>query len=277
MDQDPTSHGDDPDHGLLQDPDDAELETVSLCDLPLYSDEYECERHQFSSSLEIDHGDPFEFSSEDLSASWSKMCMAENIIFCGRLIHYGREPPSLSGGPSEAQGKVGGVPQPQKKKWKLFKRRLSLFRKHRHCSSKSHDVRFSDRSGAKKEHRSTRLECSPSEKYSRYVPEKCMDKYGFSMRRLPAQSGRVKCRWYLLMFGSARFPMEMELQDMKTRQSRRNLYSTFQSFSTDGGNIIGSGNCDGKGNRNRGLWRLLRALSCSSDRQCGSAAITKLS
>ncbi|OWM87576.1 uncharacterized protein LOC116188336 [Punica granatum] len=270
-DQDPTSHGDDPDRGLLQDPDDAELETVSLCDLPLYSNEYECERHQFSSSPNIDHGDPFEFSSDDLSASGSKMCTADNIIFCGRLIPYGWEPPSASEVAPEAWGKVGGTHQPKKKKWKFFKWRL-LFRKHRHRYSKSHDEKFSDRSGSKKEHRPARL---PLEKY-RYVPEKCMDKYGFSMRRLPTQTGRVKCRWYLLMFRSARLPIGMELHDMKTRQSRMNLSSSFRSLDSDGG--IGSGrDSDGKGNQNWGLWRLLRALSCSSSLQCESATITKRS
>lgn len=289
------------DHGLLQDQDDAELETLSFCDLPLYSEEYEQDQleeagsHRVSMPPKIDHEDPFEFSSEDLSASSSTTCPAENIIFCGRLIPFRQDPPPEAGGSHNLK----------RKKWRFFKGRRSPFRKHKSRLFNFHNAKSGGKRGSENQHQPASPGRLPLEKYrwhlrdrecalfcrfpfslalfpelsligkpDRHVPEECIkDKHGFSTGRFPALSGQAKCRWYVLLFRSARFPVGMELQDMKTRQRRRSLSSKLRSLDID--ERAGNGSRGGKGNKNWGLWRLIRALSCSSSLQCGSAAIWK--
>ncbi|KAM7499172.1 hypothetical protein LguiA_023586 [Lonicera macranthoides] len=69
-------------------------------------------------------------------------------------------------------------------------------------------------------------------------------------------------RWYLFMFGLGSFPVEMELSDMRRRQSRRVPAAVVRSE--------GSG-CDEVGvcrRRGKGLWRMIRLyLGCGSGRQ----------
>ncbi|KAK4798356.1 hypothetical protein SAY86_030682 [Trapa natans] len=277
----------------LQDLEDGELETLSLCDLPLYSDEHEDDDDPLKEKdglpqSKIGHGDddPFEFSSKDLSASdsYDKMCKAEDLIFCGRLIPYGKVvPAAINGALDRARDKiVSGRPDrrttegtKKKKKWRFFKWRFSsMLSRRRHCS------RSPDRSNRNPHHILTRSDCLPFENYA-YVDEKGTNKYSFSTARQPGQSGRARCRWYVLMFRPpARFPIGMGLQDMKTRQSCMNLSSSTLSRSL-AGDDDGNGNIGAKCSRNGnwGMWRLLRALSFSSGQQYGTAAaaISKIS
>lgn len=76
---------------------------------------------------------------------------------------------------------------------------------------------------------------------------------------------RGKSRWYLFVFGYERFPSEMELRDIKNRQSRRrdvkdNAAVTMFKFNDDNGGEIGND----KSNHKKGLWRLLKGLGCKS-------------
>ncbi|KAL3719023.1 hypothetical protein ACJRO7_004033 [Eucalyptus globulus] len=74
---------------------------------------------------------------------------------------------------------------------------------------------------------------------------------------------RSKCRWYLMAFGLARFPTEMALSEMRTRQSR-NLE---KRKSCDGGDeIVRSGDCGGV-SKGKGLLGLLRALGSGHRRR----------
>ncbi|KAF8370144.1 hypothetical protein HHK36_031839 [Tetracentron sinense] len=83
-------------------------------------------------------------------------------------------------------------------------------------------------------------------------------KCDLTARKESILSSSVKPRWYLLMFGLVKFPTEMELKDIRNRQSRRNPSSLFPAF--DGGKSV-------KGIRSRGkgsFWGLLRAFGCKS-------------
>ncbi|CAL0300638.1 unnamed protein product [Lupinus luteus] len=90
---------------LLQDPyDDDEEETLSLSDLPIYSDAHSISSAQWShdnsnkeegqnSQNGEDYDDFFEFFSEELTTSTHNET-AENIIFCGKLIPIFKDLPS---------------------------------------------------------------------------------------------------------------------------------------------------------------------------------------
>ncbi|KAM2999062.1 hypothetical protein FF2_040645 [Malus domestica] len=65
------------------------------------------------------------------------------------------------------------------------------------------------------------------------------------------------------MFQMARFPTEMELRDIKNRQSRRMPSTMFRSFDEGSDEKGNKGRNDSK-SRAKGLWRLLRAVGCSS-------------
>ncbi|KAK4761735.1 hypothetical protein SAY87_029619 [Trapa incisa] len=266
---------------LLQDLDDAELETLSFCDLPLYSDQHDLHfeedgSQQFSStSPNIDHEeDPFEFSSEDLSASSSVMCRAESVIFCGRLITYRQDDPPSEG--AERSSHKLRKKKNKNKKWRgFFKWRLSPFRRnHGSRLSNCHEGKIA----SENQYGSGGLGCLPPEKY-RYVTEKYpKEEHGFSTGRFSVLMGWAKCRWYVLMFRPVQFPVEMRLKDMKSSQSRRSLSSRrLRSMEVEDRARSGSGGpkSGAKGNWNSGLWRLLGALSCSRSQQCGGSAIRK--
>ncbi|GKV34107.1 hypothetical protein SLEP1_g42523 [Rubroshorea leprosula] len=81
---------------------------------------------------------------------------------------------------------------------------------------------------------------------------KCGDKFDLFAKGVPMLATPVKSRWNLFVFGVGRFPMEMELRDMKMRQSRRNRVMTSKS---KGGDEMMKASCTGKG-----LWRRLRTV-----------------
>ncbi|KAE8702050.1 NBS resistance-like protein [Hibiscus syriacus] len=76
----------------------------------------------------------------------------------------------------------------------------------------------------------------------------------------------VKPRWYVLVFGSVKFPPEMELRDIKIRQVRRNPPVM---FSDDGKKVADNNNRSS--DKSSSSWGLLKALSC---RDYTSIAVT---
>ncbi|KAI6669134.1 hypothetical protein NL676_004019 [Syzygium grande] len=76
---------------------------------------------------------------------------------------------------------------------------------------------------------------------------------------------RRKCRWYLMAFGLARFPTEMALREMRTRQSR-NVKKTGSCGCGGDGEIVRSGDCGGK-SIGKGLFGLLKALGLGHRRR----------
>ncbi|KAL1542459.1 hypothetical protein AAHA92_26554 [Salvia divinorum] len=82
-----------------------ETETLSLCDLPLYSDQSgDWDQHSTTTttSSSSSHQDYFEFFSQDLTPS-AAFLPPENIIFCGKLISY--KPCKATPSPNRANGK----------------------------------------------------------------------------------------------------------------------------------------------------------------------------
>ena len=79
---------------LLLDPYESE-ETLSLCDLPIYSDSTSADKWDDSSKVDgesssskcKDDDESFEFFSEDFTASTHPIS-EKNIVFCGEIISY---------------------------------------------------------------------------------------------------------------------------------------------------------------------------------------------
>ncbi|KAL8533103.1 hypothetical protein ACS0TY_009380 [Phlomoides rotata] len=81
-------------HNTIEQESDELEETLSLCDLPLYSDQSADFDQDFSSSQQ-DYN--FEFFSQELnpSSTITDAAAPENIIFCGKLIPY-KQPPQTN-------------------------------------------------------------------------------------------------------------------------------------------------------------------------------------
>ncbi|KAI6669135.1 hypothetical protein NL676_004020 [Syzygium grande] len=86
-----------------------------------------------------------------------------------------------------------------------------------------------------------------------------------SRRTRSPTARRRKCRWYLMAFGLARFPTEMALREMRTRQSR-NVEKTGSCSCGGDGEIVRSGDCGGK-SIGKGLFGLLKALGLGHRRR----------
>ncbi|XP_022867623.1 uncharacterized protein LOC111387306 [Olea europaea var. sylvestris] len=230
-------------------------ETLSLCDFSLNVDEPEKKdfpkiQDRRSSS---EPSDFFEFFS-DVS---SDMSHAEDIIFCGKLVPYKEQPlfkikdhihnslstddNSLNSFTTRRCESLSAQNTRSQKTKKLMRNSRSLdYRKLRRNTSlvmKSEDSEI-QRSSSKS---STKSDV-PGSKLS-------------------------KPRWYILMFGLVKFPPEMDLQDIKSRQVRRNVPgSMFPAIETGMKAPVSR-------NERRNSWGhdLLRVLSCKDH---GSIAVT---
>ncbi|KAF8007264.1 hypothetical protein BT93_K1306 [Corymbia citriodora subsp. variegata] len=85
-----------------------------------------------------------------------------------------------------------------------------------------------------------------------------------SRRTRSPTARRRKCRWYLMAFGLARFPTEMALSEMRTRQSRN--FERTGSRDCGSGEIVRSDDCGGK-SKGKGLFGLLKALGLGHRRR----------
>ena len=212
-----------------------EEEALSLCDLPISA-----AGKDFSPGGRRSSSEPpelFEFFS-DLSY---EMSPADEIIFCGKLMPF-----------KEAQiREIRGNKQENVHKQAAFRRRsesLSELQTSRSNSTKGHLVRNSRSLDYRKLYRSSSSKTDISE-MDRNSSGKISGRSDISFRKV------LKSRWYLLMFGQVKFPPEMELRDIKSRQVRRNPATLFPSLDAGANSPVkrSSGKCS---------WGLLRALSC---------------
>ncbi|KAJ9159960.1 hypothetical protein P3X46_025408 [Hevea brasiliensis] len=228
--------------------DDDDDEALSLCDLPLNS-EAASDWDDFSGEDQSSSLDPdlFEFISEDFTSSASAY-PKDNIIFCGKLISYkGENVDHEKEQNSDNTSKVKDA-----KKSCIFPWKSYSFNKLRSSSVKLQ---------RKKSYRTcnTFLERSPDKKGA--------DKYDFPMNKVSLQSSPSKSRWNLFAFGVGRYPMEMELNDIKTRQSklsdskmRLSLKRPAKTFRSDDRREL----VDRSGKREKGWWGLLSIFGCKS-------------
>lgn len=236
------------------DQDEAE-ESLSFSDLPLdkeKSDEHTLEsfrknpRRSSSEPLDL-----FEFFTTGFITS--EISPAEDLIFCGRLLPLNDHSPLTSRTTSENNF------------WKLEEsRKQTGFRKRseslsglqssvsRSNSAKINLKRNSRSLDYRRLYRQANSIFSPTAEIDR----NCSIKSGLKPDPLNKKASS-KPRWYLLMFGMVKFPAEMDLSDIKSRQVRRSSSALFPANENKG-----KFQC----NRNSGeaAWRILRALSCKN-------------
>ncbi|KAM7504471.1 hypothetical protein LguiB_003375 [Lonicera macranthoides] len=218
----------------LQAADDTEEEdSLSLCDLPIYGDALDSEdfsrelHHQTSSSSSHSHSEDqqyFAFFCEEWSKSPTTKSHQpdENIFFCGKLIPY-KQPPLIRYNHNPQHDKV--------LRWNSKSSEESISSKSN--NSKSTSVQFPVRNDGKLDY-----------------------KFDFSVRKVSMLAPPAKSRWYLFVFGLARFPVEMELRDIRRRQSRKSIKSNDKSYINRG---------------TGGLWRIIRSLGCGGQRHSNAS------
>lgn len=223
----------------LQDPFETE-ETLSLCDLPIHSDSFKWEddfSNKFDGRYSSDEdNNVFEFFSEDFTASTYPS--GKEVIFCGKYIPYKAELPT---GLEKTQNfKIPHKQNPTKKNSRFQWKSLSFKRLLKQNSSKS--VKQSNN------------------KYSS-KPQGVRDSKMFGTfsgeNKVSLSASSTKSRWYLFLFGMGKFPIEMELTDIKSRQSKRFPSPMFSSSYDDNSNNT-------ERRSDKGLWRLLRGLGYRS-------------
>ncbi|KAL0322342.1 UNVERIFIED_CONTAM: hypothetical protein Scaly_2530600 [Sesamum calycinum] len=225
-------------------------ETLSLCDLPLYSDqsveEWEGDlssESQGSSSISSSEDDYFEFISQELSPS-STGYPPEHIVFCGKLIPYKQPVDSSVRDSSKSVESKKQTDIKKKRGWSIFRWKFSL--------SKVQRGKFS----------------------LRVKQGKGCD---FPVRKMPilASSSSGKARWYLFLFGISRFSTEVELRDIKSRLSRRQsppppphpaLRLQDHNEKVSGGR-----------NSSSGLWGLIKVLSCGGNHHPNTMVVSSIS
>ncbi|XAR72108.1 hypothetical protein NMG60_11018627 [Bertholletia excelsa] len=239
-----------PHQDLAEYEEDEAEETLSFCDLPIYSDSahWKKEDQSFSSSSSSSSDqDYFEFFSGEWSTS--STAVSDSIIFCGKVIPF-RQPKS----PQKLEKKSRELEKPRQRggffRWKLN----WLVRKRSSRRSKKKEIRRAtslpapEKCGYKEIGRATSL---PASEKCGHKAGKGGERYGFSVRRLSIFASATKSRWHL-MFGLTRLPVEMELKDIRSRQSRRNPVAMFP---------LVEGREGEKGRTGKGLWAMIRALS----------------
>ncbi|ESW15672.1 hypothetical protein PHAVU_007G092400 [Phaseolus vulgaris] len=193
---------------LLQvDPYEEEEETLSLCDLPIYSGYMSDTWGGEDGKRFGDDGDDgdddnlFEFFSEEFTSS-SNSAAAENIIFCGKLIPFKDIPPRVDECNSTARRNVQ----------KGIAKRGSNGSKSFACDYTS-DGKVS------------LVRCT------------------------------TKSRWFLFMFGMSKLSSttEMELKDIRNRQSRRGPAAMFPAAEEDA--------VKGKKRGCKGMWKILKSIT----------------
>ncbi|GMJ01478.1 hypothetical protein like AT4G30230 [Hibiscus trionum] len=217
-----------------------EEEALSLCDLPLDLDAGTNPRNDPLQSLNHTRtrkSTPeaaFEFFEFHNDENGSDMCPADDIISGGILIPFAEK---------------------SSRKYHVLRKRSESLSELR-CSTSTKNstallrISRSLDSQKKRIHRldtKERVSSTKSSGQSEVSPKKV-----------------VKQRWYVFMFGSVKFPPEMELQDIKSRQFRLNQSVM---FSDDGKKVTDNNRSSDKSSS----WSLLKALSC---RDYTSVAVT---
>lgn len=231
----------------FQELEDDEDEALSLCDLPLNSEEAAAYSVWDGFSMEDQNSsldqEFFEFFSENFTSS--SAYPKDNIISCGKLIPYKEENVDDKAENSE-----------------------KLPSKAKEANTNS---TFTWKSYSLNKLRSSSLKIIHENSYTTWKtncqgpsPGKNVDKYTFPMRKVSFVASPTKSRWQLFTFRMGRYPIEMELNDIKTRQNklsddkiRRSMKSPAKSKKSRLDDQLAE-------KREKSWWGLLSILGCKS-------------
>ncbi|KAK6137965.1 hypothetical protein DH2020_028291 [Rehmannia glutinosa] len=221
----------------------SDIETLSLSDLPMYSDqnseildqEYlslDPSNASTSISSSSQNDDVFEFFIQELNPSTTTAgggggFPPENIIFCGKLIPYKQiDNTPQQNSPTLAENNK------KKPSWQLFRWKFK-----RNPNSKN-EIRSTTTLKHKKGQATRKV----------YNSDKLRKGHGFPVHKM-----------YLFLFGITRFPTEVEMRDMKSRRRSRGRCPPSPPPS-----VLRYEFGDDKvsGGKKWRLWGLIRALSC---------------
>ncbi|CAK7325521.1 unnamed protein product [Dovyalis caffra] len=240
-----------------QDCEDVE-DTLSFSDLSLKNCEgYWDSFSKLDRSSSFDHQDFFEFFGEDVTGCPANSAnFSDNIIFCGKLIPYRRD--QTVGAETKQNLEIAAQPK-QTKKSSIFPSKLS----HSFSKSTERAAARSNTSPKKQKQEKSDKACESTNKGYANKKISVDRKYDSSMRKGSNFSPLMKTGCYSFRLGVGKFPMEMDLSDMKIRQSKRSPtparmfpISDDESDQTDKSS---------KGKRGKGLWGLFRgkaSLGC---------------
>ncbi|KAG8380486.1 hypothetical protein BUALT_Bualt06G0020400 [Buddleja alternifolia] len=230
-------------------------ETLSFCDLPLYSDNSErgedlSIESQGSSSISSSEQDYFEFSQELNPTS-----QPENIIFCGKLIPYKQLHPSEKDS-SEIVERNTQINIKKKSRWELFKWKFNATKQVHPKNGKT----------------LTTLVQKSDQSQSKMHNKKHEKGYNFPVHKtsIVTSTSSGKARWSLFMFGSSSFSTQMELKDIKRRRSLRQCPPPALRFPNQDDKVSGGENGDS------GLSGLIRVLSCGGSHHPNTMAVASI-
>lgn len=237
-----------------------EEEALSLCDLPLNENSSESLEDKLFSINNIQRPTSLPESNEFFngfsSSSSSDMCPADDIIFCGKLMPFKEIF-------NDQRNENLNVESNESRKNRRRSESVSLM------------IRSNSISGGGSNHlmmrNSRSLNYCKLREYSSSFPISKVPEVdrNSSIRSAASMEGvakkAMKPRWYSLMFGKMKNPPEMELNDIKNRQVRRNPSKSMFPASETSGNL--------NLNRSSGKvsWKILKALSCKDH---NSVAVT---
>ncbi|KAF7838045.1 putative histone H19 [Senna tora] len=183
------------------------------------------------------------------------MCPADDIIFCGKLVPFKlHDADQLS--PPKKDPKKNKPPAHRRRSESLSKLQSAVTRSNS-ASTCGNSRRFMMRNSRSLDYR--RLHRTSSSSVVSTAPE--IERNPSAMSAVQSEivvKKAMKPRWwYSLMFGVVKVPPEMELNDIKNRQFRRNA-STAMFPMTDGGGKVAVNRSSGE----KVSWKILKALSC---------------
>ncbi|ESQ54184.1 hypothetical protein EUTSA_v10026023mg [Eutrema salsugineum] len=233
-------------HHLQEEEEEEKEEALSLRDLPLDTEENDSTA---TSTTTEDHREPSTDLFEFLTSTSYEVSPAENIIFCGKIIPLNYQnalfsPPEHISPRIRARSESLSAIQGNKLNHPVARDNAGLMR-----TSRSLDYRKLNR-GPTTVH-------SPPENTS---PAKS------TAKPETVSSGSVKSvrpKWYVIMFGMVKFPPEIELKDIKSRQIRRNIPPVMFPSPADRRSRSPSSSPS---------WRFLSALSCKEPTSVAATA-----
>lgn len=251
------------DFQFQQDPyeDEEAEEALSLCDLPLDNEAQEF--HDLSAKFltaRRSSSEFFEFFSDHSSDSF--MCSAEDIIVCGKLI------------PFKENTRTTHAPKPSSNPKNDHQKKQTAFRRRSESLSglQSTVTRSSSTKNKIMMTNSRSLDYRKLQRQSSMVSPVPEMERNSSVRSVGSSKSDKKStstgkpKWSFLLFGIVKFPAEMDLSDIKSRQVRKTPSTTLFPDAA-----VGKCPMSRSSSGNKGSWKLLKALSCKDH---GSVAVT---
>ncbi|CAA0396998.1 hypothetical protein AtNW77_Chr4g0308441 [Arabidopsis thaliana] len=233
-------------HHLEEEKEDA----LSLRDLPLKA------KNPNPTTTE-DHKEPSTELFEFLTSSSYDVAPAENIIFGGKLI------------PLNYQNALFSPPEHISRRIRSRSESLSAIQGHKLNRPGSCTVARRDNAGPMRASRSLDYRKLSRGLTTVHSPPENSSPTKNTGKPETTSSGSVKSvrpRWYVIMFGMVKFPPEIELKDIKSRQIRRNIPPVM---------FPSPANRRARGSRSPSpspSWRFLNALSCKKPTSVAATA-----